>query len=301
MEKGSLKRVFLIFFLIEVLFLILSGGLTKKLEIGFADGKFVARHVASHHDLQEEIKADFQPDEFLLESGEPGEIMGSEAIYNFFASVFGEKNAIKSFFLIRILLILDLVLLLIAFMTKKYLFDRPSKPQVLFEMLYSFFEEFVADTIGEDFKHYTPYIVTIFIFIWSANMIGLVPLAAFIEPTRNLNVPIGMGIITILVVHATAIKVKGVWGHFRNYINPIDNPLFLLDIVGELSKVVSISFRLFGNILGGAIIILVVSSLVKYLLFPVGLNLFFGIFVGSIQAFVFTMLALTYIGVEIAE
>jgi F-type H+-transporting ATPase subunit a len=71
--------------------------------------------------------------------------------------------------------------------------------------------------------------------------------------------------------------------------------------VGEVSKVVSISFRLFGNILGGAIIILVVSSLVKFVMLPVGLNLFFGVFVGTIQAFVFTMLALTYIGVELGE
>ena len=71
--------------------------------------------------------------------------------------------------------------------------------------------------------------------------------------------------------------------------------------MGEVSKVVSISFRLFGNILGGAIIILVVSSLVSFVVFPVGLTLFFGVFVGTIQAFVFTMLALTYIGVEITE
>ena len=55
------------------------------------------------------------------------------------------------------------------------------------------------------------------------------------------------------------------------------------------------------GILGGAIIILVVSSLVSFVVFPVGLNLFFGVFVGTIQAFVFTMLALTYIGVEISE
>jgi len=77
--------------------------------------------------------------------------------------------------------------------------------------------------------------------------------------------------------------------------------LAALDIVSEFSKVISISFRLFGNILGGAIIIVVVSSLVSYIVLPVGLNLFFGIFVGTVQAFVFTMLALTYIGVEIAE
>ncbi len=301
MKKGSLKRVFLLFFVIEAILLILSGGLTKKLQIGFENGKFVARHVEAPADLQEKITEEFQPDEYLKESGEPGELMGSEAIYNFFAKVFGKNNAIKSFMLIRILLIVDILMIFIAFSTKKLLFDRPSKPQVLFEMMYSFFEEFVNDTLGVAYSYYTPYILTIFLFIWFSNMIGLIPIPGFMEPTRNLNVPLGIGIIAILVVHGTAIKVKGIWGHFRNYLNPIENPLFLLDIVGEVSKVVSISFRLFGNILGGAIIILVVSSLVKYLLFPVGLNLFFGIFVGTIQAFVFTMLALTYIGVEIAE
>jgi F-type H+-transporting ATPase subunit a len=301
MKKGSLKRVFLLFFVIEAILLILSGGLTKKLQIGFENGKFVARHVEAPVVLQEKITEEFQPDEYLKESEEQGELMGSEAIYNFFAKVFGKNNAIKSFMLIRMLLIVDFLMILIAYLTKKLLFDRPSKPQVLFEMMYSFFEEFVNDTLGVKYSYYTPYILTIFLFIWVSNMVGMIPIPGFMEPTRNLNVPLGIGIIAILVVHGTAIKVKGVWGHFRNYLNPIENPLFLLDIVGEISKVVSISFRLFGNILGGAIIILVVSSLVKYLLFPVGLNLFFGIFVGTIQAFVFTMLALTYIGVEIAE
>jgi len=106
MEKGSLKRIFLIFFLLEIILLILSGGLSKSLEIGFEDGKFVARHIPAHLDLQEEIKAEFQPDEYLLESGEPGEIMGSEEIYNFFAKVFGEKNALKSFIIFWLLLML---------------------------------------------------------------------------------------------------------------------------------------------------------------------------------------------------
>ena len=132
-------------------------------------------------------------------------------------------------------------------------------------------------------------------------MIGMIPIPGFMEPTRNLNVPLGLGIFAVAIVHITALKVKGVWGHLQNYLNPVKNPLFLLDIIGELSKVVSISFRLFGNVLGGAIIITVVSSLVSYVVFPVGLNLFFGMFVGTIQAFVFTMLALTYIGVEISE
>ena len=72
-----------------------------------------------------------------------------------------------------------------------------------------------------------------------------------------------------------------------------------LNVVGEIAKVISISFRLFGNIKGGAIIILVVSFLVRYLVLPVPLSLFFVFFVGTVQAFVFTMLTLTYIAVAI--
>ena len=72
-----------------------------------------------------------------------------------------------------------------------------------------------------------------------------------------------------------------------------------LNVISEMSKVVSISFRLFGNIIGGSIIIVVVSTLVYNTAFPIGLDLFFIFFVGTVQAFVFTMLTLTYIAVAI--
>ncbi len=72
-----------------------------------------------------------------------------------------------------------------------------------------------------------------------------------------------------------------------------------LNVIGELAKVISISFRLYGNIMGGSIIILVVSHLVYGLLIPPFLYAFFGLFVGTVQAFVFTMLTLVYISVQV--
>jgi F-type H+-transporting ATPase subunit a len=72
-----------------------------------------------------------------------------------------------------------------------------------------------------------------------------------------------------------------------------------LNVIGELAKVVSISFRLFGNIMGGSIIVLVVSYLTYSILLPPFLNAFFVIFIGAIQAFVFTMLTLVYISVQV--
>ena len=300
-KKSPILKIFILFILIETALVFVSNGFNKNLQIGFDDGKFIIRNIQSHYDLQEKITEEFQIDEHYRQTGETPEIYGSNKTYEFFMNIFGKASAIGTFQLLRMLLIVDILLLFIALLIRKKLSKRPSQPQILFEMIYSTLEQFVIETLGEERVRFTPYIVTLFLFIWVCNMVGMIPIPGFMEPTRNLNVPLGLGIFAVAIVHITALKVKGVWGHLKNYVNPVKNPLFLLDIIGELSKVVSISFRLFGNVLGGAIIILVVSSLVSYVAFPVGLNLFFGMFVGTIQAFVFTMLALTYIGVEISE
>ena len=299
-KKKKFLKILIVFFVIEIVVLLISGNLNKELHIGLDDsGKFVIKNIEKPFDLQKKILEDFQPDQYLKEEGGKPQIYGSEKLYNFFKNVFGQ-NAIGSFRLLRMLLIVDLVLIFLAILIRKKLFQRPSKPQILFELIYTVFEEFVDETLGKKNLHFTPYIVTLFIFIWTCNMIGLIPIPGFMEPTRNLNVPLGLGIMAVAVVHYMAIKTKGLGKYLKGYAEPLA-PLAPLNLVGELSKAVSISFRLFGNILGGSIIILVVSSLVKFIIMPVGLSLFFGMFVGTIQAFVFTMLALTYIGAEIAE
>ncbi|RLC56557.1 MAG: ATP synthase F0 subunit A [Candidatus Cloacimonadota bacterium] len=300
-KKSPILKIFILFILIETVLVFVSNGFNKELQIGFNNGKFVLRNIQSHYDLQEKITEEFQIDEHYRQTGETPEIYGSNKTYEFFKNIFGKATAIGTFQLLRMLFIVDIMLLFIALLIKKKLLKRPSQPQILFEMIYTALKQFVIETLGKERVHFTPYIMTLFLFIWVCNVVGMIPIPGFIEPTRNLNVPLGLGVFAVAIVHITALKVKGVWGHLKNYVNPVKNPLFLLDIIGELSKIVSISFRLFGNVLGGAIIILVVSSLVSYVVFPVGLNLFFGLFVGTIQAFVFTMLALTYIGVEISE
>ena len=299
-KKKKFLKILIVFFVIEIVVLLISGNLNKELHIGLDDsGKFVIKNIEKPFDLQKKILEEFQPDQYLKEEGGKPQIYGSEKLYTFFKNVFGQ-NSIGSFRLLRMLLIVDLVLIFLAILIRKKLFQRPSKPQILFELIYTVFEEFVDETLGKKNLHFTPYIVTLFIFIWTCNMIGLIPIPGFMEPTRNLNVPLGLGIMAVAVVHYMAIKTKGLGKYLKGYAEPLA-PLAPLNLVGELSKAVSISFRLFGNILGGSIIILVVSSLVKFIIMPVGLSLFFGMFVGTIQAFVFTMLALTYIGAEIAE
>jgi F-type H+-transporting ATPase subunit a len=128
------------------------------------------------------------------------------------------------------------------------------------------------------------------------NWIGLIP--HLHEPTNDLNTPLSLGLMGFVIAHYAGIRAKG----FKTYLKDYFEPIFFmapLNIIGELSKVISISFRLFGNIMGGTIIILVVSHLVFSLVLPPFLNAFFVIFIGAIQAFVFTMLTLVYIAVQV--
>jgi len=189
--------------------------------------------------------------------------------------------------------------------------EIPGRWQAALELFAEAFDGLVKQSLGEKRgRTYLPLIGTLFIFVWFSNLIGLIPIPsleslgipvpAFEEPTGNLQVPIALGLLVMVLVHVSEISIKGLWAYIKGYFEPICI-LFPLNLVGKVSEIISISFRLFGNIFGGKIIIIVVSSLLYFCLLPIGLSLFFGIFVGSVQAFVFTMLALTYTSIGITE
>ncbi|MEA2103329.1 MAG: F0F1 ATP synthase subunit A [Candidatus Cloacimonadota bacterium] len=272
-KKKKILYVFLIIFLIEA---VISIGLNYKLQIGFDEGKFVIRNVEAKENIQEKIHEEFQTDKII-------QIAGKFPI---------------NWNVIRVILVVDILLLLFAISIYRKARLIPSKMQIIAEETYSFFRTLVTETIGKDKVYFTPYIITLFFFIFLCNIIGIIPIPGNMEPTRNLNVPLGLGIMVISIVHFSAIKAKGFGKYLKDFAEPM--PFMIpLNIMSELGSCVSISFRLFGNILGGAIIILVVSNLTRFILLPVGLNLFFGLFIGTVQAFVFTMLALSYTAVAI--
>ena len=173
----------------------------------------------------------------------------------------------------------------------------PGPWQQLAELVVQWFKELVHDALGEAYKEqYFPLICALFIFLLLCNWIGVLP--GMDEPTKDINTTLGLGVMGFVIAHGTAIKVKGLKQYLKEYFEPM---FFLmpLNVVGEVAKVISISFRLFGNIMGGSIIIIVVSHLAYGLLLPPFLYGFFGLFVGTVQAFVFTMLTLVYISVQI--
>jgi len=194
--------------------------------------------------------------------------------------------------------IIDAFLIVMSILAMRSLKHVPGRFQSAFEIIVGLFTGLVEQTLGPDGRRHIPMLGSLFLFLWISNIIGSIPFA--VEPTRDLNVPIGHMLAVIAVVHFEAIRVKGLGKYLKSYLDPffIMAPL---NIIGELAKGVSLAFRLFGNILGGSIIIMVISYLFKYTILQVGLNLFFSLFVGSIQAFVFTMLGMTYIAVAIAD
>ena len=188
-------------------------------------------------------------------------------------------------------------LILFGFLATKKIDFLPNPFQVVAELFVNIFWGLTKDALDEKLaKKYFPLICGLFMFLLLSNWLGMLP--KLVEPTKDLNTPLGLGVMGFFIAHHAGIKAKG----FKQYIKEYFQPIFFmapLNVIGEIAKVVSISFRLYGNITGGAIIILVVSHLIYSLVLPPFLMCFFGLFIGTIQAFVFTMLTLVYISVQV--
>jgi F-type H+-transporting ATPase subunit a len=141
-----------------------------------------------------------------------------------------------------------------------------------------------------------PFISTLFLFVLLANWLSVIPLLE--SPTRDLNVTFSLALMVFAMSHILAIRAKGIRGFLKGFLEPY--PFMLpLNIVGEISKPLSHAFRLFGNVFAGTILVTVVMAKFAPIIIPVGLNAFYGLFMGAIQAFVFAILAVAYINVAV--
>ena len=193
--------------------------------------------------------------------------------------------------------IVIIILILVGFISTRKRAINPRAMQIFGELFVGQFYQITEDALDKQMaKKYGPLVCALFMFLVLANWLGIIPYLE--EPTKDLNTPLSLGILGFVIAHAAGIKSKGFKAYAKEYFEPM---FFMmpLNVIGELAKIVSISFRLFGNVMGGSIIILVVSYLTYSVLLPPVLNAFFGLFVGTIQAFVFTMLTVVYISVQV--
>jgi F-type H+-transporting ATPase subunit a len=175
----------------------------------------------------------------------------------------------------------------------------PSRRQSVLEFIYGLFESLVADTIGPEGRPYIPVIGTVGIFIFSCNIIGLVP--GLMSPTSKLNVTVGCALVVFSYYHAQGVKAQGL-GYFKHFVGPIPvlAPLMIpIEIISHFSRPVSLSMRLFGNIFAEELLILIMASILPFFL-PLPF-MAVAIFTSIIQAFVFVLLACIYIAGAIAQ
>ena len=198
----------------------------------------------------------------------------------------------------------------------------PSRVQLLLEIAFEYIYDFVTQILGsrEHARKYFPLLMTLFLFIFIANMLHFIPGVGSITyhtadgatvpflraPNTDLNVTLALTIIVMIVIELAGVFALGLWRYAGKFINfsghSIGERLLnfvvgLIELVSEAGRLVSFSFRLFGNIFAGEVLIAVVIYFVPYAL-PVPL-MAFEVFVGFIQAAVFTMLTLFFIKIAI--
>jgi len=217
--------------------------------------------------------------------------------------------------------IATILLVVVAFFATRKMSFKPTKLQNAMELIVEMLLNLV-NSVFEDMKQtkkYFPFLATIFLFIITNNWLGLIPGVGSIglHETHNdkelfipllrggnadLNTTLALAILTIVLVQIFGIIAIGFFKYSGRYINfksPIDFFVGFLEIIGEFSRIISFSFRLFGNIFAGEVLLAVISWLLPY----VGPIPFYGleIFVGFIQALVFTMLAMVFIKMAITD
>ncbi|AGB42339.1 F0F1-type ATP synthase, alpha subunit [Halobacteroides halobius DSM 5150] len=180
--------------------------------------------------------------------------------------------------------------------------EREPKPGSLQNIAEAFVENIsslVETTMGSDMKKFTPYIGTLIIYLTIANIIGIVPgrdVLHLYTPTADLNTTFALAAITFFNIHYFGIKANGIKDYLKGYFEPMPL-LFPLNIIGNLADPVSLSFRLFGNMMASVVIMGLLYGVVS-LVIPGLADLYFNLFSGVLQAFIFSMLTMTYISME---
>ena len=174
--------------------------------------------------------------------------------------------------------------------------ENPGKKQLALEAGIGFLQDFFTDILGERGKRYVPYLITVAIYIGVANLIGLL---GFKPPTKDLNVTAGLAIMSICLIEYSGFRQKGLNGFVHSFAEPmaIVTPINIMEIA---IRPVSLCMRLFGNVIGAFVVMELIKMIIPVAI-PVPFSLYFDIFDGLIQAYVFVFLTSLFIKEQIEE
>ncbi|MCP4622347.1 MAG: F0F1 ATP synthase subunit A [bacterium] len=186
-----------------------------------------------------------------------------------------------------------LLLIMFAILATRKIEMVPTKGQNFFEIVISGMEEFMVDITGDEGRLFFPIIATIFIYIAICNLMGLVP--GFYPPTASINTTVSCAVPVFLITHYIGIKYHGI-KYIKHFLGPVWwlIPIILpIEIIGHFARILSLSFRLFGNITGHELVLAILFMLAGAFFAPLPI-MAMGIFVAFVQAFVFFLLSIMY-------
>jgi len=176
----------------------------------------------------------------------------------------------------------------------------PSGWQNFLEIIVEWLHKQIEGMMGKRGMFLAPFIVSLFLFLLTSNLLGLIPF--FVSPTNDLNTTLGLALLVVCMVHFFGLYFKR--GHYiAHFFQPIA-PFVIINAIEEIAKPITLAFRLFGNILAGEILIIVLLHLTEnpfWLSLPSVAWLGFSIFISCVHAVIFTMLSMAYLGNAVKE
>jgi len=171
--------------------------------------------------------------------------------------------------------------------------EVPTGLQNAVEAIVEAFESYVYTTAGEKLMFLGNWFFTVFIFVLLSNISGIFSMR---PPTADWALTVSLAVVTFLIIQAMGVKYRG-WGYIKSFFEPM--PLFLpINLIGELARPISLSFRLFGNILAGTVMMSLIYSIAPvytHFVVPVFLHAYFDLFAGVLQTYIFVTLSLSFI------
>ncbi|MEM0581093.1 MAG: F0F1 ATP synthase subunit A [Blautia hansenii] len=174
--------------------------------------------------------------------------------------------------------------------------ENPGKKQLALEAFISFLDDFFTDILGKEGRRYIPYLISTAIYIGVANLIGLL---GFKPPTKDLNVTAALAIMSLFLIYYAGFHKKGTKGFLKSFAEPmpIVTPINIMEIA---IRPISLCMRLFGNVIGSFVIMELLKMIMPAVL-PVPFSLYFDIFDGLIQTYVFVFLTSLFIKEQIED
>ena len=191
------------------------------------------------------------------------------------------------------------ILIVVAFLATRSIKVVPGSVQNLMEAVVGGIENLIEETMGPKGKTYFPLLATFSLFILVSNLIALIP--GFAPPTANLNTNAALALLVFVMTHVIGFKEHG-FAYLKHFMGPVlvlAPLIFVIELIGHIARPLSLTLRLFGNMYGHEIVLMIFMMLVPFLL-PVPMMLM-GVLVAFIQTFVFTLLAMIYIAGALEE